>query len=141
MTTFVQMAKDKKPEDFKAAVVAELGTRIQTTINDKRDEMAADVFGEELVNKHDKTEDKKTGGNPPAKDPKATNPGAMGHKQKDEKKTGSKTATPPSTSVKEEKDKEDDDDKKDDNDDSKGKYGKDGEDDKSKSNDKESDDE
>ena len=60
MTTFVQLAKDKKPEDFKAAVVAELNHRLQSTINDMRDEMTVEIFGEELVNKHDKTEDKKT---------------------------------------------------------------------------------
>lgn len=136
MTTFVKMAQDQKPEDFKDAVVSELNTRLQTALNDKRDEMTADVFGEELVNKHDKTEEKKAGNVPPAKDPKATNPGAEGHEQTDEKKTGKKKATPPSASMKEEMDKDDDDDKKDDKDKSKESDDDKDMDDKSKSKDK-----
>ena len=107
MTTLVNLAVDKKPEDFKTAVVAELNNLLQSAINDKREEMTVAVFGEELVNKHDKTEEKKSGNVAPAADPKASAPGAMGHEQTDEKKTGKKKATPPS-SVKEEADKDDD---------------------------------
>ena len=107
MTTLVNLAVDKKPEDFKTAVVAELNNRLQSAINDKREEMTVAVFGEELVNKHDKTEEKKSGNVAPAAVPKASAPGAMGHEQTDEKKTGKKKATPPS-SVKEEADKDDD---------------------------------
>lgn len=106
MTTLVNLAVDKKPEDFKTAVVAELNNRLQSAINDKREEMTVAVFGEELINKHDKTEEKKTGNVAPAADPKASAPGAMGHEQTDEKKTGKKKATPPS-SVKEEVDEDD----------------------------------
>lgn len=130
MTTLVNLAVDKKPEDFKTAVVAELNNRLQSAINDKREEMTVAVFGEELVNKHDKTEEKKSGNVAPAADPKASAPGAMGHEQTDEKKTGKKKATPPS-SVKEEADKDDDKDM-----DDKGKS----DDDKPKSKDSKSDD-
>lgn len=101
-TNMVKLAIDKKPEDFKEAIVSELNSRIQAIINDKREEISLAMFGEELINKHDKTEEKKTGNVPPASDPKAKAPGAMGHEQEDEKKTGDKKAKVPT--VKEEND-------------------------------------
>lgn len=46
---------------------------------------------------HIQKDEKKTGGKT-ASDPKATNPGKEGHEQKDEKKSGGKTATDPKAS-------------------------------------------
>lgn len=95
----INLALEGKPNDFKDAIYQEMNDRVRTALNDKREEMSAGIFGEgvtgKVVNHDDKTDKKPEPGTKQAEEPKATNPGAMGHEQKDEKKTGSKKAVEP----------------------------------------------
>lgn len=100
---YVELAQEHKPEDFKEAVTGALYDRLRDAISDVRQEVSEGMINkgkgiqkkEPVANKDDLTDKKVEPGTSKASDPKATNPGAMGHVQKDEKKTGGKTATPP----------------------------------------------
>lgn len=95
--TLVSMAIEQKPEDFKEAVVGALNDRLRTAIADARESMAESLKGKEVVNKDDKTDKKPEVSTSKTEEPKATNPGAKGHVQKHEKKTGDKKAVEPKT--------------------------------------------
>lgn len=88
--SLAQMAMDKTPVDFKEELTSHLNDALRSAICDFKEELS-----EGLVNKDDLTDKKPEPGTKKASDPKATNPGPMGHKQTDEKKSGSKQAKEP----------------------------------------------
>jgi len=87
--SLIELAIDEKAEDFKQAVFDGLNNRLRSSVDDARS-----TYAEEAMGHIEKPEGKKSNV-PAAVDPKATNPGAKGHEQTDEKKSGKKKAAEP----------------------------------------------